>query len=110
MKDTNSGFTLIEVLVAKSVLITLLVTFIPIYSMITYEQNVLKTRLFVTSMLHDDIQLFDNGENKTNHYTKTINQQPINFTFTKQNNYLKGCAKWVNVQKREEESCLYANN
>lgn len=110
LKGFSAGFTLIEVLVAKSVLITILATFIPIFTVISYEQNVLKTRLLVTSMLHDEIQLFNRNENVPSHYTKLINEQSIQFTFSNQNNYVKGCAQWINVQKRKEESCLYGNH
>lgn len=108
MKSYN-GFTLIEVLIAKSVLITLLATFIPIFTIISFEQNVLHTRLLVTSSLHDELQFFEKKNNNTDLYTKAINQHTITFTFTKNVDYSKGCAKWINVQKRHEETCLYGN-
>lgn len=106
-KYRNKGFTLIEVLVAKSIIITLLLTFIPIYSTITYEQHVLKTRLLATSTLHDELLLYTNDAVKEQTYTKKVNNQSVTIHFTNQTKFVKSCATWTNIKKRKEEICLY---
>ena len=109
-KYQNKGFTLIEVLVAKSIIITLLLTFIPIYSTITYEQHILKTRLLATSTLHDELMLYGTDEESEKTFTKNINNESVTIVFINQSKYTKGCATWTNIKEREEEICLYGYN
>lgn len=108
MKQNKNGFSLIEVLVAQSILFLLLATFIPIYTIITFEQTVLKNRIAITSALYDELQwnIWNNGS--MDHETKDIGTQTsVSFIFTKEQKYIKGCANWRNVQEREEVVCLY---
>jgi len=109
-KYQNKGFTLIEVLVAKSIIITLLLTFIPIYSTITYEQHILETRLLATSTLHDELMLYEKDERKEKSFTTNVNNESVTIRFTNQSKYIKGCATWTNIKKRKEEICLYGYN
>lgn len=107
LKENNKGFSLIEVLVANSILLVLLVTFIPIYTTITYEQAVLKNRLMITSALHDELQPIIWQVADMENYSKRINKQSVAFSFMLEDQYIKGCANWLNKQDREEEVCLY---
>lgn len=111
MRQNRNGFSLIEVLVAQSILFLLLATFIPIYTIITFEQTVLKNRIAITSALHDELQwnIWNNGS--MDRSTREIGTQTsVSFIFTKEQKYIKGCASWVNVQEREEVVCLYGLN
>lgn len=108
MKQNSEGFSLIEVLIAKSILLILLATFIPIYTTITFERAVLKNRVAITSALHDDLQpIIWNQANRSSNTKHIGTQQSVSFVFEEEQQYVKGCASWVNLQEREEVVCLY---
>src|SRR5690625_5299543 len=107
LKQNNKGFSLIEVLVAKSIIFVLLATFIPLYTTILKEQAVLKDRLTITSTLHDELQLILwNNESMRGDMTR-INSLPVHFTFTHEKRYIKGCASWQKKQETKEKKSLY---
>jgi len=108
-KELSDGFSMIELLIAKSIIFILLATFIPIYTTISYERAVLSDRIAVTSTLHDELQLkvWQEGIQSNTKITRMVNNEVINITFSKEKRFIKGCAKWNNKQGREEVHCLY---
>lgn len=107
LKLSNKGFSFVEVLVAKTILLFILAIFLPIYTTISYEHIVLKSRLLIVSSLHDHLQTMTFGEQTVNNITNTINNNQVEFSFKKEGRYIKGCANWINQRNRKEEVCLY---
>lgn len=105
----SDGFTLIEVLIATSLLLFVISTFVPIFSLLNNERMVLSDRRTVTSQLHDELQYFlwENPKVAPVHFTKNKQHTKISFDFTNENNLIKGCANWENVKKTKESICIY---
>lgn len=111
MSMNNKGYTLIEVLVASSLLFIMISIIIPISMLLKYEQSVLKDRRFIASYLHDELQLFlwNNQQSPPVSYTKNRNEKVIylRFEYKKNQDMIEGCATWENVKQRKEEICIY---
>lgn len=108
----NKGFTLSEVLIASSILFIIIVTIIPINSLISSERHLLKERYENTSLLYEELQTYVQGHNKEKQlphvYKRTINKKIIEFKFEEQSNkIIKGCVEWINVRETLEKTCLY---
>lgn len=105
----SDGFTLIEVLIATSLLMFIISTFVPIFSLLNNERIILSDRRTITSQLHDELQAFlwDDPNVIPVHFTKNSKHKKISFDFTKEKNLIKGCANWENVKKSKETICLY---
>lgn len=106
-KQSDKGFSFIEVLVAKTILLFILVLFIPIYTTVSYEHVVLKSRLLITSSLQDYLLAKTLNKETFTNFTNNINDEHVEFSFGLEERYVKGCAKWKNQQSRKEEICLY---
>lgn len=106
----NNGFTLIETIVAASLLFTTILIIIPISSLITNERVVLEDRYNYTSLLHLELQAFINNKHKAlpSEFEQHINNKIITFKINKDNNNLiKGCITWKNARNEQERMCLY---
>ncbi|MFA1821547.1 type II secretion system protein [Virgibacillus oceani] len=105
----NEGFTLIEVLIATTILMTVVTTAVPIISMVQSERQVLSERRTISLKVHDELQQFLWLEDITlpTAYSETIHEKAVQFTFKKENEYVKGCAEWQNAKRRSESFCLY---
>ncbi|HEX6594440.1 MAG TPA: prepilin-type N-terminal cleavage/methylation domain-containing protein [Bacillota bacterium] len=106
---SNKGFTLIEVLIASTVVFVIITTIVPIVMLIEYERNVLRTRLTYTHLLHDELQpyLWETDQKLPHTYTKKIQLNEVTFHFSKNNHLVKGCVQWQNVKQTNEKMCLY---
>lgn len=104
-----NGFTLIEVLIASSILMMMITTFVPIFSLLKNEQTVLSDRRTIAFRLHDELQyyLWDKTATMPASFMETIQFRSVAFEFTKNDDLVKGCAKWKNVKKIGEVTCLY---
>lgn len=110
MLINSKGFTLAEVLIASSILFTMIVIIVPIGSLLAGERHLLSERFEYTAQLHEELQLFLREEDKQlpESYTQTLDGNSISFLFTKEpNNFIKGCVTWTNVRNTVEETCLY---
>jgi prepilin-type N-terminal cleavage/methylation domain-containing protein len=105
----NKGFTLIEVLIAATILMTVITTIVPIISLVQAERQVLSERRTLSLKLHDELQQFLWLEDITlpAAYSETIHEKAVQFTFIIENEYVKGCAEWQNAKRRTELFCLY---
>ncbi|GAB3052016.1 prepilin-type N-terminal cleavage/methylation domain-containing protein [Virgibacillus ainsalahensis] len=105
----TNGFTLIEVLIASTLLITVVTTVFPIITLLTNEKDNLSDRRILTSKVHDELQdyLWDKEKSTPDQFTEIIRMKEVTFTFTKEKEYIKGCARWENVKKTKETICLY---
>lgn len=107
---SNKGFTLIEVLIASSIIVMMVTTLVPIASLLLHEREVLSDRRIITSRLHDELQPFIWKEHKApppSLYTKSIRSTRVKFHFSYEKEFIKGCVEWENVKKRKEKLCLY---
>jgi len=107
---SNKGFTLIEVLIASSIIIMMVTTFVPITSLLLHEREVLSDRRIITSRLHDELQPVLWKEHKAappSIYTKSIRSTRAKFHFSYEQEFIKGCVEWQNVKKKKEKLCLY---
>ncbi len=106
MKKSN-GFSLVEVIIATTILFSYISLLTPILSHIGKEQILLRNHLEYIHLLHDELVVLL-GEKKELPliYTNKTNDQEIQFTFTNENGFIKGGVKW-NANEKEESPCLY---
>lgn len=107
---SNKGFTLIEVLIATSIIVVMVTSIVPIATLLNYEREILSDRRTITYLLHDELQPFiweEDGKLFPVIYTKSIKNKIVTLRFTLQNEFIKGCAKWENVKQSNETVCLF---
>ncbi|MBP1969743.1 prepilin-type N-terminal cleavage/methylation domain-containing protein [Virgibacillus natechei] len=105
----NNGFTLVEVLVASSILMVVITTLVPIISLINEHQALLSERRTFSYLLHDELQPFVHQHETTipTSYSKQVHHKTLAFQFSKENELVKGCVQWQNVKNTNEVICLY---
>ncbi|WP_249871106.1 prepilin-type N-terminal cleavage/methylation domain-containing protein [Oceanobacillus saliphilus] len=105
----DSGFTLIEVLIAASITFTTVTLLLPIILLLDAEQKVLSDRRSFAYLLHDELQHFiwEPTTDPPMQFTKIVNNMEGQFEFEIENNTIKGCVEWTNVQNRNERLCYY---
>ncbi|MDY0405586.1 type II secretion system protein [Virgibacillus sp. 179-BFC.A HS] len=109
-RNNQAGFTLIEVLAAASILFSSISIALPIISLIAKERDVLQHRVIFANMLHDELQQrIATGDDNLlqDQYNEQLYGKSVVFTFIKTNLQIKGCAKWDNAKKNQEQICLY---
>lgn len=108
LKKPN-GFTLIETIIAVSILMSVIMTIAPIISTILTEQSILSDRRALAYALHDELQLYlwTDSKELPDTYRQNIHSKEVTFQFTKEDNYVKGCVNWENVKQKNESLCLY---
>jgi len=108
LKKSN-GFTLIETLLAASLLLTVAATMVPIISLVNTEREILSERRTISLKTHDELQQFLWVKDAAipADYLKTISKKEVRFTFKYENDFVKGCAEWQNAKKDHETFCLY---
>jgi len=103
----NKGFTLVEVIIAASILFSFVSLITPILSHIFKEQLLLRNQLENIHLLHDELLLVIREEvDFPLTFSKSKNGNDLHFTFTKENSFIKGCVSW-DVFEDEEVLCLY---
>lgn len=104
----NRGFTLLEVLVASSIVLMLITTILPISSLLEQERVVLSERRALASKLHDALQPFLwNDQHLPFNYSDKINEVDVTFYFVYEGDDVKGCVNWENARDKIETICLY---
>src|SRR5699024_8782188 len=105
----NDGFTLIEVIIAATLLMTVITTVVPIISLVHSERQVLSDRRAISLKVHDNLQPFLWLKNQilTANYSEINHEKEVQITCKKENNYVKGCAEWQNAKRRSETFCLH---
>lgn len=109
MLKNNKGMTLIEVLIASSIIIMLISTIIPISTLLLKERNVLNERQIFIAYLHDELQtvLFEEEGVLPQKSQKEVKQRMVTLSFVRDDQLIKGCIQWENVKKIKEKHCLY---
>src|SRR5699024_206523 len=110
MLKNNKAFTLIEVLVGSSILFLIIITIVPINSLLESERSLLRDRYDYTNKLHDELQSFiwERHKRIPVTYERRINNKTVSFQSSKEyNELIKGCVNWENVRNKYEEICLY---
>lgn len=108
--QNRNGFSLIEVLIASSIVFTTIATFMPIISTLDTEQKVLSDRRKLAYLLHDELQEFIwNSDMKLPvTFTQTIDSSmEVQFEFLLENEFIKGCVEWNNAKNTNEQLCIY---
>jgi len=104
----SRGFTLLEVLIASSIILMLISIIVPITSLLEQERTVLKERRAFSARLHDELQPFLwNDLELPISYSSVNNLVDITFRFTHESEYIKGCVSWENAREKNETICLY---
>lgn len=105
----NKGFTLIEVLIALSVLLSAVAVIIPTITLLHHEKHVLSDRRAIAFHLHDEMQpfLWEDPNSSPSIFTEEIQKKQVTFQFKPENEYIKGCASWKNVKNIKETFCFY---
>jgi len=106
----NKGFTLIEVLIAFSIVVVVTTTVIPMTTLLSYEREILHDRLKISLVLQEHLQSIireDNDQTPPVTYEETIQTKRVQFNFSQKNKLIKGCVTWKNVQERTEKICLH---
>lgn len=108
MLSNNKGFTIVEVLVAASMILTLMTVVIPISVLLEKERTVLSDRRTFMNQLHDELQPYLwNDLTLPVSYSAFIDQTEVKFDFMKEKHVIKGCATWENARRKREKICLY---
>lgn len=104
-----NGFTFIEGLVAFNIVCIVLITFIPLASLIYQERANLTSQRIILNALHDELQLYlwDKNHTLPNNYSKTVNDKTIHYYFSMEDQFIEGCVKWINGKAKQETNCLY---
>ena len=103
----NEGFTLIEVLVAMSILMMLVATIIPIDLLVKQERKILQNRRAISMKLHDELQAIVWNKQALENTQFKIGSRSVELNFVSNHPLVKGCANWENEKKRREKICLY---
>lgn len=105
----NKGFSLIESLVAVTLLMMMISTLIPITNLLIYEREILHQKRLFGNELHAELQpyLWDGQDSIPTEYFKTVNETKLKFIFLAENQLLKGCVEWKNVKNKTNQICLY---
>ena len=104
---SNKGFTLIEVLVAMSIIMMLVATIVPIDLLLKQEKKILQDRRIISFYLHDELQEVVLGKAKLKHEQVMVRNSPVSIEFKAEAEWVKGCARWTNAKQKEESVCLY---
>ncbi len=56
--NNHKGFTLLEVLVATTIIFMLITTMVPLTTLLTKERKLASENLILANMLHDELQPF----------------------------------------------------
>lgn len=100
---------MIEALVAASVLMMVISTLVPLTSLLLNERENLQQKREMANELHNELQPFlrENKRPFPQRLQKTVDGDEAEFRFTAENNLLKGCVSWENVNDRANQFCLY---
>ncbi|SFA71187.1 hypothetical protein SAMN04488072_101174 [Lentibacillus halodurans] len=107
----SKGFSLIESLVAASLLMMIITTLIPATNLLLNERESLKQKRIMTNELHSELQPFiwEEENNLPQRWFKMVNGSEAEFRFTSEDNLLKGCVIWNNAKNKTDQFCLYGN-
>ena len=104
----SKGFTLVEVILASSMIMVIIMTIVPMGSLLEREKAVLSERRILSLKLHDELQPFLwNDQPLPARYSSKFNFIDVHFHFTFDGDYVKGCVSWKNARGKSETICLY---
>lgn len=83
-------------------------TMLPIYTSIQKEKLTLEERSRISTELLNELHLVLHDKNEWERsFTKQIANRSANFTFSREDEYVKGCVNWTNAKDKHEERCLF---
>ncbi|MFG6114352.1 prepilin-type N-terminal cleavage/methylation domain-containing protein [Halobacillus sp. MO56] len=101
-----NGFTLVEVIVAFGLLLTLLLSTLPIMMKVNMEEAILTDRRIVTAILHDELLKKVNAPVMGVMSYSIDDFTNIHVNVEIQDGLVKACADWNNKQNHTEKVCL----
>src|SRR5690625_3779784 len=109
MYKNCKGFILLDTVVAINIIILFTLVIIPVYIIMKQEKQSLHERMIISLYLFNQMQtvIRDEITDITNDEEKMIGNKTVNFTYTLDEQFIKGCAIWDNYRKRRETFCLY---
>lgn len=109
MLKSINGFALIETIIIFNLLLIISLFIVPLYVSLKQEKAILHDRAIIVMKLHDELQkyIYERELLKDTNYNLNVHHRAVNFYFTSENEYIKGCATWKNMKQREEQYCLY---
>lgn len=106
----NKGFMFVEIIASITLMLTFIMVFVPLSTLLIQEKKTLAERRQISSFLHDELQKYIwNGKEIPSSYATSVQSLPVRLQFSFEGEYLKGCASWQNARNREEELCFYAS-
>ncbi|SEB12460.1 hypothetical protein SAMN05421743_11819 [Thalassobacillus cyri] len=102
-----NGFTLVEVIVAFGLMLTLLLSTLPIMMKVNMEEAILTDRRKVTAILHDELLKKVNAPVVGVMSYSIDDFTNIHVSFEIQDGLVKACADWTSNQNHTEKVCLY---
>src|SRR5699024_6478749 len=100
----NKGTSMIQTLIAFTIIIMLVMTITPSVVIIKKEQNVLKQRFKNMHLLHDILIKELNEEVSDNKISKDLN---LKYTINYQDEMVQVCGNWSNIKNIREYMCYY---
>lgn len=108
MWKNNKGFSLVEMLVALIVVVTVVATTIPIFTLIQTERKQLEDKRKIMSVLHEQLNDYIwHGKIIEVQFVQIINGKKINIIISSKNNIIEGCVTYQNERHKDETICLY---
>ncbi|MFC4404224.1 hypothetical protein [Gracilibacillus xinjiangensis] len=108
LKNNNeAGYFLFEVMIGTFILLSVLLSILPLVQQLKIENHKLLERTIVTHKLYDSLLLLNESSPADITYTDWINTNVV-VTIRPVPPYWKGCANWDNVKSDSEQVCLYS--
>lgn len=87
----------------------LVITMIPIASLLNKGGKNIEQRHLYTETLHDELQivLWGSSLELPLLYEKEIDASKIKLSFIMEGEFVKGCANWENAKNKTETTCLF---
>lgn len=111
MSQNDKGFSLLETIFSLSLFLLIMLYFIPASITIRVEEAILETRREMLNELDNYLQeALTNTDSIHPMVEQKIKQTPAIFTFSYEDEYLKGCVEWTNLRNEKEVKCLYGHS
>lgn len=108
MLKNERGTTWIESISAATIICTIIMTFIPIYQLISIERTILQEKRQHTAILFNHLLSFTFESISNTTVTIDMDENNGYYTIIVKNDVIEGCAQWENAKGKKMETCLYS--
>lgn len=104
----NNGFTLLETIIATTIIFIIIAVSYQVNSHIKMEQKVMEDRRAISYAVHGELLLYIYNK-KNSDLSKDIVYKEVSLTvsFIYNKGLIKACTRFENIMEREEVICLH---